>query len=290
MIVDGHTHVWRYPEHLSDEFVYDASHVGGIPGGQQEKINPIMNINLDDHWKAMEPVDKAIVVAFKSNHLKVHVPNEYVAQYVQIHPDKLIGFASVDPHDPDPIAEIEHAVEDLGLKGLKLSPIYQNVPPTDPGLLRIFGKAEKLGLPVLIHQGATFPRRVNLKNALPVLLEDVALQFPDLKMVIAHLGHPWEVDTLVLIRKQPNLYADISALYYRPWQLYNSLILAMEYGVTHKLIFGSDYPFTTPASTIRALYELNNLVEGTRLPKIPKEVLDGIIYRDSLALLNLTVP
>lgn len=287
MIVDIHTHVWKYPEHLSDEFVHDASNVGGVPGGQQGKVNPIMNIDLAAHWEAMEPVDKAVVVAFKSNHLQVHVPNDYVAQYVRTYPDKLIGFASVDPHDPDPLTEIERAVQDLNLKGLKLSPIYQNIHPTDPNMLRIFGKAEKLGLPVLIHQGATFPRRVNLKNALPVLLEDVALQFPDLIMVIAHLGHPWEVDTIVLIRKQPNIYSDISALYYRPWQLYNSLILAVEYGVTHKLIFGSDYPFTTPANTIQALYELNNLVEGTRLPKIPEEILDGIIHRDSLTLLNL---
>jgi len=287
MIVDCHTHVWKYPEHLSDEFVYDASNVSGIPGKQQGKINPIMNVDLDEHWRAMGPVDKAVVVAFKSQHLKVHVPNDYVAQYVRFHPDKLIGFASVDPHDPDPVAEIEHAVQDLGLKGLKLSPIYQNIHPSDPRMLRIFGKAEKLGLPVLIHQGATFPRRVNLKYAPPILLEDIALQFPDLILVIAHLGHPWAEDTIVLIRKQPNLYADISALYYRPWQFYHSLVLAMEYGVTHKLIFGSDYPFTTPANTIQALYDLNNLVEGTRLPKLPKEVLDGIVHRDSLTLLNL---
>ena len=70
-------------------------------------------------------------------------------------------------------------------------------------------------------------------------------------MVIAHLGHPWIAETLVLIRKHRHLYSDISALYYRPWQFYNALVLAMEYGVLDRLLFGTDYPFTTPASTHR---------------------------------------
>ena len=82
-------------------------------------------------------------------------------------------------------------------------------------------------------------------------------------MVIAHLGHPWINETLVLIRKNRNMYSDISALYYRPWQFYNALVAAMEYGVLDRLLFGSDYPFTTPQSTIGGAPQVNEMAEGT---------------------------
>ena len=100
-------------------------------------------------------------------------------------------------------------------------------------------------MPVLIHQGTTFCENVSLELANPVLLQPLALRFPRLRMVIAHMGHPWIAETLVLIRKHRHLYSDISALYYRPWQFYNALIMAMEYGVLDRLLFGTDYPFTT---------------------------------------------
>ena len=106
-------------------------------------------------------------------------------------------------------------------------------------------------------------------------------------MVIAHLGHPWIAETLVLIRKHRHLYSDISALYYRPWQFYNALVLAMEYGVLDRLLFGTDYPFTTPASTIEALRRVNSMVEGTNLPRIPLDRIEAMIHRDALSLLGL---
>jgi predicted TIM-barrel fold metal-dependent hydrolase len=92
-------------------------------------------------------------------------------------------------------------------------------------------------------------------------LQPLAIEFPRLVMVIAHLGHPWINETLVLIRKHRNLFADISALFYRPWQFYNALVMAMEYGVLHRLLLGSDYPFTTPQQTIDALRAVNRMAE-----------------------------
>ena len=83
------------------------------------------------------------------------------------------------------------------------------------------------------------------------------------------------------------MYADISALYYRPWQFYNALVAAMEYGVLDRLLFGSDYPFTTPASTIEALGKVNAMVYGTGLPRIPEAKIEAMINRDSLDLLGI---
>jgi predicted TIM-barrel fold metal-dependent hydrolase len=93
---------------------------------------------------------------------------------------------------------------------------------------------------------------------------------------------------VAVIRKHPNVYADVSALHYRPWQLYNSLMLVQEYGVWHKLLFGTDYPFTTVNDSLAGLRSLNNQLEGTRLPRLNTEAIEAMISRDSLSLLGLT--
>jgi predicted TIM-barrel fold metal-dependent hydrolase len=280
MIVDVHTHVWERPAHLGDAFIADAKAAAGAAYKD-------IAVDLDEHWRAMEPVDRAIVLGFRARHVDVLVPNEYVADYVGRHPEKLIGFCSVDPHDADAVEQLDHAVKRLGLRGLKVGPIYQNIHPQDERFLALMARAEALGVPVLIHQGTTFCSNVSLELANPILLQPIALRFPKLRMLIAHMGHPWIAETLVLIRKHPHFYTDISALYYRPWQFYNALVLAMEYGVLDKLLFGTDYPFTTPASTIAALKKVNDMAAGTNMPRTPEAKIEEIIHRDSLPLLGL---
>lgn len=280
MRVDIHTHVWEHPAHIGDQFIADAKAVAGA--GYRD-----IAVDLEAHWEAMQAVERAVVLGFRASHVGVLVPNEYVAAYVARHPEKLIGFCSVDPLDADAVDQLDDAVQRLKLRGLKLGPIYQNVHPSDPKLLRLFARAEQLGIPVLIHQGTTFCANVSLELANPVLLQPIALQFPRLRLVIAHLGHPWIDETLVLIRKHQHFYSDISALYYRPWQFYTALVSAMEYGVLHKLLLGSDYPFTTPADTMARLRVVNEIVQGTALPRIPEAQIEALIERDSLSLLGL---
>ncbi|HWR13576.1 MAG TPA: amidohydrolase family protein [Terriglobales bacterium] len=279
MIVDCHTHVGE-PEHFTKNFIQDARTASGNPNQQ-------LAVKLPDHWKAMQSVDKAIVLGFRAQHVGYTVPNEYVANYVKQHPEKLIGFCSIDPHDDDAVEQLDHAVLKLGLRGLKLGPIYQNVHPSDQKIKRLFKRAEELGTPIVIHQGTTFCCNVSLEVADPVLLQPIALEFPRLRMVIAHMGHPWIGETISLIRKHPFLFADISALHYRPWQFYNALVLASEYRVMHKLLLGSDYPVTTPAETIAGLKKVNQFTVGTALPRVSEADIDDLIYRDTLKLLDL---
>ena len=87
------------------------------------------------------------------------------------------------------------------------------------------------------------------------------------------MGHPWEEECVVLIRKHPNLYANISALHYRPRRHCNALMSALEYGVEHKLIFGSDFPSATPEQVISG-QQMVNVVEGTNFPRFPEEAID----------------
>ena len=280
MIVDCHSHIFEYPGHVSEEFAAEAN--------SRARGKPVcLHAPPSLHWEGMKNVDRAIVFGLRAFHCGVVSPNEYIADYVKTHPEKLIGFAAVDPMKDNVHEILEHAIDDLKLRGVKLGPIYQNIHPMDAKMLPVYEFCEKRGLPIMIHQGATFPQKAPLKYSLPILLEDVALKHPTLKMIIAHMGHPWVDETIVLIRKQPNLYSDISALHYRPWQFYNALIMAKEYGVLNKLLFGSDFPVTSPDATIESLRNFNQIVAGTNLPSLSQEEIEALIHSPTLQLLEL---
>ena len=89
-------------------------------------------------------------------------------------------------------------------------------------------------------------REAPLRYAHPLLMDEIAIRFPELRVVMAHMGHPWQRETIVTIRKHPHVYADVSALFYRPWSFYEGLRLATEWGALDKLLFGSDFPIATP--------------------------------------------
>ena len=280
MIIDCHSHIFEFPGHISQEFADEAnSRSRGKPIG--------LHVPPERHWEGMKNVDKAIVFGMRAFHCGIVSPNDYIADYVKLHPEKLIGFAAVDPMQDDVHEILGHAIDDLKLRGVKLGPIYQNIHPLDERMMPVYEFCERRNLPILIHQGTTFPQKAPLKYSLPILLEDIAMKHPRLKMIIAHMGHPWIDETICLIRKQPNFYADISALHYRPWQFYNALIIAKEYGVLHKLLFGSDFPFTTPDATIESLRNFNNIVAGSNLPKLANEEIEQLIHRPTLDLLEL---
>jgi predicted TIM-barrel fold metal-dependent hydrolase len=142
-------------------------------------------------------------------------------------------------------------------------------------------------LPVLLHMGTTFVDQAPLDCTLPRHIDAVAIRYPDCLIIMAHLGHPYEGETIAVIRKHPNVYADLSALYYRPFQLYHSLMLAQEYGVWEKLLFGTDFPVTTVDETLRGLRGLNAMLEGTKLPRLDDEQLEAVIHRDAGTLLGV---
>ena len=99
------------------------------------------------------------------------------------------------------------------------------------------------------------------------------------------MGHPWEDECVVLIRKHPNLYTNISALHYRPLRHYQAFMTAIEYGVEHKLIFGSDFPSATAAQVIAGQKKINDVVAGTNFPKVPDEMIHNIVYENWKAFL-----
>jgi predicted TIM-barrel fold metal-dependent hydrolase len=287
MIVDIHSHLMWYPDHVSEAFAQEALAAKLIKlersGGAA--YQGALDLHSYDstpaiHWEASATADRVVVFGIQARATGLWVPNEIVAEYVNERPDKLIGWASVDPNEPDCVEALEHAVNDLGLRGLKLGPAYQHFDPTDRQHWPLFEACQRLGIPIIWHQGTTFPSRARLRVSSPLALEDAAMDFPDVTMIVAHLGHPWEEDLVALIRKAPNVFADISACHYRPWRYWQAMATAHEYGVTHKLLLGSDFPSGTIDNVIDGLRRVNEPVEGTRLPRIPERVIEDIIHEN----------
>lgn len=289
MLVDTHTNLLWYPDHLSDEFVEYALAAKKAKmritkdvyfAGSSVPEKNAFDSTPETLLAATKNCAKVIVFGIVAPFCGINVPQPMIADFVKKHSDRFVGWCSVDPNDPDCVNQLVYYVEKLGLKGLKLGPIYQNFDPQDPKHLPLFKKAEKLNIPVIWHQGTSFVRPGPLKYSNPIMLEDIAVACPDLRMIIAHMGHPWETECVVLIRKHPNLYANISALHYRPLRHYQAFMTALEYGVEHKLIFGSDFPSATPEQVIAGLHKVNDIVKGTSFPKFPEEAIQRIVYEN----------
>ena len=280
MIIDVHSHAWRFPQDFSEDFIRQAQRARA---GQPVDLA----VRYEDYAATASVPVRTIVFGGKARLSGVWVDDAHVAAYVAQHPDTLIGYLSVDPTQDGWEREMQVGHEELGLRGIKLLPMYAGFSPDDEQLEPLWRYAAAHHLPVLLHMGTTFIAQAPLKFTLPRLIEPVAIRHPEVKIILAHLGHPYEGECIVTIRKHENVFADVSALHYRPWQLYNSLMLAQEYGVWHKLLFGTDYPFTTVDASIAGLYALNGMLEGTELPRLDPAQIEAMIHRDSLQLLGL---
>jgi uncharacterized protein len=292
MIVDCHTHVWQTPDQLGQLDLGDLAKVAArrparAGSGGRMPWRTLPAADADHHWSNTAMVDKSIVLAFKSRYLRAEVPNRYVADYVNKFPQKLIGFAGIDPTERTALEELRACREGLQLRGVTLSPANQDFHPTDSRAMRIYAEAERLGMPVFVHPVALTAQESKLEYARPCLLDEVARNFPNLRLVIAQMGQPWVDETICMLGKHANVYADVSGMLQRPWQAYNALVLAHQHQVIDKLLFGSDFPLTSVTDCIEALYSINQIAQGTNLPAIPREALRGIVERETLSLLGL---
>jgi predicted TIM-barrel fold metal-dependent hydrolase len=282
MIIDIHTHVFNPKTDFGPKLQADMDRCGvdqSVWGDVPKR-----------HLETTKAADVAIVFGLQASATDWNIPNENVAAHVALAPDRLLFFAAIDPGQLGFMEELEKCHQDFGAVGVKMSPLYQNVHPLDPRCEEIYRYCVKQGLPILFHSGTSFVGGTPLDYSRPIHFDAVAVKFPDLRMVLAHLGHPWEGEAIAVIRRHANVYCDLSALYYRPWQFYNSMRLLVEYKAQAKVLFGSDFPFTTTESSLTGVRGVNDILSGSGLPTISSEVIEGIINRDSLTLLGLPNP
>ena len=280
MIIDVRTRIWDTMEQLGDM----AEALRRRPGEPWQR--PIAT--PEAHATAMKPVAEAFILGFESARLGASIPVARVAEHVSRQPDKFMGFAGIDPTcaEPDPVTALEQAL-DMGLVGVAVSPMAAGFHPADTRAMALFEACAHKGAPVIVEPGVAPARQAILEFGQPHLFDEVMRTFPNLRLVLSSLGHPWTEQALALIGKHPSVYGDISEFVLRPWQLYNALVLAHQQNVMPQLFFGSNFPFCTPEKAIVTVYSVNTLVQGTPLPNVPREQLRAMVERDVLKCLNL---
>ena len=190
------------------------------------------------------------------------------------HPDVLVPFASVDPHDgAGAVAQLRDLAA-AGARGLKLHPSLQAFRPDDPALRPLYAAATELGLPVIFHTGqsgigAGLPggRGIRLRYSDPILVDDVAADFPELTVILAHPAVPWQDTAIAIATHKSNVYVDLSG--WAPRYFPPALVRAVNGPLRRKALFGSDYPLITPDRWLADFAKLE--IKPTVRPKILKD-------------------
>jgi len=221
-------------------------------------------------------IDKLVLFAWDAETAthRPRVSNEFVAQIASKFPDRVIGFASVDPHKKTAVKDLDRAVRDLKLVGLKLHPQAQDFAPNDSKHYPIYAKCVELGIPATFHTGSTYwgaglagGGGVKLRLSDPMLLDDVAADFPELKIIMAHPGWPWQDEQLAVAMHKENAFVDLSG--WSPKYFQPILVTYMSKLIPHKFLFGSDYPMLSPSRWLRDFEAL------PLSPEVKQMVLEG---------------
>ncbi len=241
---------------------------------------------LSEHLAAAETVDACIVLA--EPHQAGEKTNSELAEYVARHSRKMVGFAFVDPvHDRGVTRDLAGVTEKLGLRGLALYCCRCGFHPADSRAMQLYEAAQQMALPVFFHNAGPVGADAVLAYAQPMLLDEVAQQLPDLKIIIGNMGAPFVEQTFAMVAKHPNVYGDLTIRPGNVWQTYNTVICAYEHGIMDKLLFGSGFPFATASQCIETLLGFNKLLADTNLPTVPRGSIRAIIERDTLEVLGL---
>ena len=282
MTVDLNTRTWTSPAQLGNEAAARLRAAQSDHWLRTDHGIDALNAELDC-------LDMAVVHGFRSVMLDANVPSEQIADLVSRQPDRLVGIAGIDPVAPGALNEIDKIIE-IGLSGITVSPSMQGVHPTHSSAMRVYEVCEARNLPLFISKpDIPLPSSV-LEFDRPGCWDEVARNFPKLKIVIGSLGFPWIDETLTLIQKHDCIYADLSLVVSRPWQVRNALLNAHALDVMDHILFASGWPATTPARAIETLYSLNTFSQGTSLPSVPRSEIRQIIERDSLEVLGIDRP
>jgi len=185
------------------------------------------------------------------------ISSEEIATQAAEHADVLIPFGSVDPlRDADAVAQARSLVRDYGVKGFKFHPTLQGFAPNDRAFYPLWAEIESLGVPALFHTGQTgigagLPggRGLKLRLSDPMLVDDVAADFPALTVILAHPSVPWVASSISMATHKSNVYIDLSG--WSPKYFPADLVRAANSYLQDKVLFGTDYPLLTPERWLR---------------------------------------
>jgi predicted TIM-barrel fold metal-dependent hydrolase len=219
----------------------------------------------------------AVVFTVDAEHATGHprISNEEIAESCAAHADVLIPFASIDPHKGRAgVREARRLVERYGVRGFKFHPSIQAFSPNDPLAYPLYEAIEELGVPALFHTGQTGIGAgvrggggIRLKYSDPMLVDDVAVDFPDLRIILAHPSFPWQDEALAVATHKPQVYIDLSG--WSPKYFPPQLVRYANTLLKDKVLFGSDYPVITPDRWLADFAKLD--IKPEVRPKILKD-------------------
>ncbi|SCP98937.1 Predicted metal-dependent hydrolase, TIM-barrel fold [Anaerobium acetethylicum] len=253
MVIDIHTHLWPFEK--SNEAM------------KQYLTNRISEYEFtaDGLLKSMENagIDMSVIstLAFDSqmDNGQIDLFNRFIADTVKHSDGKLEGFCTINPFEKGAGKYLRKCIEEYEMKGLKLHCNIQEFYPNDPVLDSVYGIMQEYGLPILFHSGGIGVRPYKDVYGRPILHDETAIKFPELKIILGHAGRIWYDETAMLLRKHKNIYADISTNFGKTEETINYPIKKLLEitkgwaGNTEHLLFGSDFPFYGQTETMKNL-------------------------------------
>ena len=215
---------------------------------------------LADKYRALDVL--AVLLAWDAETAtgRPRVPNETIAAACREYPDAFTGLGSVDPHKSSAVDEVAR-IAALGLRGVKFHPSLQAFAPDDPKYWPVFAACERHGLLALFHTGtsgigARQPggQGIRIDYAHPLKLDAVAAAHPELTVVAAHFGWPWQMDLIAVALHKTNVYIDISG--WSPKRIPPEVVRELKGRLSGQFLWGSDFPFIAPERCLAELDEL----------------------------------
>ena len=238
MIIDFHVHI----DYKNDKEKYSADDIVSAMDDSGIDISVLLGNDQADAGYKRPWVDPSVIV------VHINCTDEEVAAYCRQYPDRLIGFTSIHPDRYQPHKKIERALDEFGMKGVKIYPhagFYSN----EPRLNKVYQKCIDHDVPVMIHTGIKALQWQSLKYNNPIYIDDIATNFPDLKIVMCHGGYPWVEEFIVVAYSNPNIWVDLTFLDYieKTYKVNmlteNTLKRLIDLIGSERIIWGSEGPY-----------------------------------------------
>ncbi|NLP30603.1 MAG: amidohydrolase [Clostridiales bacterium] len=273
IVIDFHVHLSEYDTISKDTYeFFSAFHPSKeeFDANSKKYSSPENFVQLMDYNK----VDYSVILAEIAPLTSGIASNERVEAFCRGNP-RLIPFCTLNPYiHPNMAKMLEDLCQNHGFKGIKLYPSYNHFYPNDNMMYPLYSLAERLGIPVLFHTGTSIFSNSRLKYSDPIYIDDIAVDFPNLKIVMAHGGRgPWYDLALTLVRLHENVFIEISGL---PPKKLLEYFPSME-RFSNKFIFGSDWPAV----------DVNKNVEMIRKLNISEDAVSNILGENARKVLGL---
>ena len=220
-------------------------------------------VTIEDYLRKMDAagIERSLLIAVRAGEPawqgSFEIPYQQIAQYCDAYPDRFSGLAGVDPtRGVQQLKELDHAVKELGFVGAHFYPHWFRMPPDSALCYPIYSRCEELGVPIMMQVGQNliYQKDVRLPSvAKPILLDQVAIDFPNLVLIGIHIGVPWTDEMIAMAWKHENVYIGIDA--YAPKHLPASLKHYMNSYGSHKVMFGTDWPVIDPERAVSEIHE-----------------------------------